>query len=677
VEDYDVLVVGGTPAGCCAAVAAARRGLKVCILEPTQELGGLTANGIGVCDTGTLQSLNGIFAEYVQRVRDWYRDRGVTDRPRSTRTEYWEAHVAAAIWSALVEEAGDVTVILGAVALGAETEGARITAVRFERTNHPMGDLPDAPGAQESVAGRVVIDATYEGDVAAWAGASFRIGREGRSAEEPHAGVIYTAYMAREPVEGFLPQTILPASTGEADDLVMAFNCRLICKLYDDTSEGARHRVPAPKGYDPSRYRYQVPAERELRRLGTRNPGGKFDMNRVFFGNDLSEIGAQYVLAHPRERGALRRRYIDHALGFLHYVQTDGGAPEIGLADDEFTDNNNIPHQIYVREGRRIEGVTTISEQNTNPFLAGTGYRPPLLRDSVALADFEMDTKIHRNLPDEGHELPEGAFFLRQLRCPVQIPYGCIVPRRLENLLVPVALSATHVAYSVIRMEPAWANLGHAAGIAAAIMAAEERAASAVPVRRLQDELIRDKGKPVFFSDLEADHPDFASVQRLALRGFVPHDRALRFRPEEPITRAELCEATVRAFGLPISVTGAHFHDVPPEHPGFRWAETIYDLSTRNNVPIIPGSFPPVPDSFVELHRRDATAPWQLEFGPDSPLEVSGLEAFLSAAAKAVQADTGRNTAPLTSRSATRAGGLASRALACRLLDELTAGSGE
>ena len=634
-EKYDVLVVGGTPAGCCAAIAAARRGAKVCMLEPTQELGGLTSNGIGIADTGTLQAVTGIFAEFLDGVQEYYAERSTGDVPRSRRTVYWEAHVAEAIWAELVSGAGDVTVEHGAVAVGVETQGDAIVSVEYELTQHPMGNLPDDAGLSESVQGTVVIDATYEGDIAAWTGVPFRLGREPRSPEEPHAGRIYTGYMERDIAGGFLPQTLLPGSSGEGDDKIMASNCRLICKFYEDASEEARHRLTKPDGYDPDNYEYEIAAKRGKRYLGSRNPGGKFDTNRLVSGNDLAEICAEYVQAHPRDRGPLRKRFVNHALGYLYYVQTEGGCPEIGLADDEFQNNDGVPRQIYIREGRRIEGLYTLTEQNTNPYLSGDGLRPPHLTESVAIADFEMDTKIHVNKAEDDKDVPEGAFFFRQLRCPVQIPFGCVVPRSVTNLLVPCALSATHVAFSVARMEPAWAQLGHAAGVAAAISVDSSKAVQEISAAEVQEGMMKEGFAPVYFSDVDPESLHFTSIQRLAIKGYVPSDTAYRFRPDDPVTRAELCEIVAHEFGISKSVTGSHFFDVPPRCPYFVWVETIYDLSTREGVEIIPGTFNLTKDNFHELHRTDSEAPHLLQFSPSSHLTMEEAVAFVRSAAAA------------------------------------------
>ncbi|MBX3000705.1 MAG: FAD-dependent oxidoreductase [Caldilineaceae bacterium] len=635
----DLLVVSGTPAGCAAAIAAARRSKSVLILEPTQHLGGLTSSGIGVADVGSLHSIGGIMHDFRMRVQEYY-ERQPADpaqSPSSQFTRYWEAHVAARIWREMVEEFPQISVEWGAVAVGVEMAGNRIAAVLWERTDHPMGNLPEEPGEQFSSRGRVVIDCTYEGDIAAWAGVPWRIGREARSRGEPHAGIIYTTYMAREPLYGYLPQSILPGSTGEASDLVMAATYRMICKRYEDPSPDAAHRMPEPTGYKTENYAWLYEDRPNPRKLpGTRNPGGKSDLNVDFYGDD--HASTDIVLAHPRQRPALRQKFIDHGLGFIHYLQAELGITDVGLADDEFVDNGNRPYQVYIREGRRIEGMATITEVNTNPFLQGSGYRPPPLADSVAVGDFEMDSKVCQARKDPAMP-PEGRLFLRGVKTPFQVPYGVMVPQAVDDLLVPVAVSATHVAFSVVRMEPVWTALGHAAGIAAALMLDRECSAAEVPVELLQRELIAEGARPSYFSDVPMEHPCFTAIHWVALRGWVPHDRELRFRPDDAITWAELAEAVVVVLDLPISVTSPHFRDVPIEHPAFRAIETLYDLSTRTAVDVIPGVRNPQLDSFFELHRADNVVSWLLSYHPDDDVSAPQIDRFFTALGAALTID--------------------------------------
>lgn len=609
----DVLVVGGTPAGCAAALSAARSGKSVCLLEPTRALGGMNANGVDAFDTGSLQAISGIAEEFGTRIAAHYAKVGLHDPLFESRTEiFWENHVAAAIWRRMMEEAAGVEILFGAVAIDVVVQEGCIREVLWERAIDAMGNLdPSSRGPIHSARGRIVIDATYEGDIAAWAGVPFRLGREARSPDEPHAGIIYTTYLDRHISDGYPPYTILPGSTGEADDRIMAFNCRLCCKFYSDRSPGAPHRLKAPPpGYEPKNYKWDpaVFFPDGKPRFGTGAvPGvnGKFHLNRMFDGNDLVGPNREYVLARPLDRRVLRQRFVDHALGFLYFIQTEGGTPELGLSDDEFIENDNIPFQIYVREGRRIEGVATITEADVNPFLKGEGLRPPLKSDAIAIGDYEIDIKKCRDVRTPGRIYPEGMTFFRALRAPFQVPYGCLTPKAIDNLLVACALSATHVAYGAIRLEGIWFQTGMAAGIAAALSLEHQCRVADAPLAAIQETMIARNGKLTYFADVGSDHPSFAAIQWAALRSYVPLDWKWRFYPDQPVTWSDFVIATVICLDLPISVTGMHFENINPDHPAFRYLETLYDLGSRAGVDTFPGMHNPRIDTAAEFHRAE------------------------------------------------------------------------
>lgn len=638
----DVVVVGGTPAGCAAAISAARSGRTVCLLEPTCALGGMNANGVDAFDTGSLQAISGVAEEFGSRVRAYYAARGTKDPLFESRTEiFWENHVAAAVWRQMLDEVKGVEVVFGAVPIDVMVQDGIITEILWERAIDAMGNLdPVREGHVHSVRGAIVIDATYEGDIAAWAGAPFRLGREGRSPEEPHAGVLFTSYLDRTLSDGYPPYTILPGSTGEADDRIMAFNCRLCCKFYDDRSEAAPHRLKAvPAGYNPGNYKWKAamffPDGKP--RFGTGAvPGvnGKVHLNRMFDGNDLVGPNRDYILAKPRERQALRRRFVDHALGFLYFIQTEGGTPELGLADDEFVENDNIPYQIYVREGRRIEGAAMMTEADINPFLKGEGPRPPLKGDSIAIGDYEIDIKKCRDLRTPGRLYPEGMTFFRSTRTPFQVPYGCLIPKGVSNLLVACALSATHVAYGAIRLEGVWFQTGMAAGIAAAIALERNCKVADVPVPAIQGTMISRRGKVTYFSDVESDHPNFAAIQWASLKSYLPGDRKWSFFPDQPVRWGDFVIAAVVCLDIPISVTGMHFERIDPGHAAFRFAESLYDLGSRAGIDTFAGMSNPRIDTAAEFHRAEERTRF-LELDPDKAMTCQEIAERLRAILRA------------------------------------------
>lgn len=638
----DVVVVGGTPAGCAAAICARRAGRSVVLIEPTVALGGAITNGVAMIDTATLESLSGVIEEFRQRVQAHYASRGGDPVASSTSTIGVEPTVCARIWLEMLRDAGVETVLFKTVPIRVIKDGARITHLACERASNAQGDLAEQPGPQESVRGEVFIDATYEGDLAHLAGAPYRIGREALSPEEPHAGILFSNTYAydRQPAGGYPPYSILPGSSGEADKAVMAFNCRVICRFYSDASPSAPHRIKSPPpNYDPANYVWNSNAFiNGVAQFGSGAvpvPGGKFSLNHKNKGTDTAAPARALVLAEPRERAAVRKELIDRALGFLYFIQTQGQTPQIGLADDEFVDNHHIPYQIYVREGRRIVGLATVTESDVNPFLKGEHHRPPPKVDAIAIGDYPIDIKKCRDDTEPGREYPEGAFYNRALRAPFQLPYGCLVPVDLDNLLVPCALSCTHVAFAAIRLEGVWSQTGMAAGLAAALMLELGCSAASVPVPELQRRMIAAKGKLTFFADVDASHRHFDAIQWAALRDYVPEDWHWRFLPEQPLTWRDAVVATVKCLRIPISVTGAHFEEVEPWDPAFRFVETLYDLGSRTDLETFPAMKNPSCDKHAEFQRAEVRRRW-MHIDLSKALSPDEVRAFLRTVASAL-----------------------------------------
>ncbi|MGE4241200.1 FAD-dependent oxidoreductase [Ramlibacter sp.] len=589
--DVDVLVVGGSPGGCSAAISAARSGRSVLLIEATPTLGGMNANGTFGFDCGENESLSGIAEEVGERIRAYYRRIGHADPLHAKRGDLvWESRVAAQVWRELASETKGLEVRTRAVAVGASTEGGAIREVQWQAASDAMGNVA-REGPTHRVRAKVVIDATYEADVVEWSGAPYRLGREARSPQEPHAGRIFFSNHKSAPADGYLPHSILRGSTGEGDDRIMAFACRLHCRLYDDTSTTAAHRLKQPPpGYDASVYEWApVGADASGKPIYFDTlyvlVNGKYLLNRMVKGNNLVGPNREYILAHPRDRKDLRQRFVDRALGYLWFIQNEGGMPELGLAHDEFADNGNLPYQIFVREGRRIEGRATLTESDVNPYLAGDGVRPPFKPDAVAIADWTYESQGCADAAPPGLPYPDGYITGRFSRAAYQIPYGCLLPREgADNLLVVGGIGATHIAFGATRVEAARIQMGIAAGIAAALAVQRGVPPALVPVGDVQAEIVRRKGKLVFLRDVASSHPRFEAIQWAAIRGWVPDDDDRCFRPDDAMRWCDLVEAVVRVLQLPASVTSVHFDGMTPRDPWFRAAETLYDLGTRADV---------------------------------------------------------------------------------------------
>lgn len=639
--ETDVLVIGGNPGGCAAAIAAARSGRTVLLLEPTKTLGGINANGVFGFDTAEPEALSGIAKEIEAAVRAHYERIGLKDPLFERRSDQvWESHVLAGVWQEAVERTDGITLRCGAVPVGLDAADGRIREVRWQAASDVMGNVePGGPVAGVARA-RMVVDASYEGDVTAWSGAPYRIGREGRSWLEPHAGMIFTNDMHPSP-DGWMPHTVLPGSTGEGDDAIMAFACRLHCRIYDDRSPDAPHRLKEPPPhYDPANYDWKPQA---VRPDGSKVwfatlyvlVNGKFLVNRMARGNELVGPNRDYILAHPSERRELRQRFIDHALGYLYFIQTEGGMPELGLAHDEFPDNGNIPYQLYIREGRRIVGHADMTEADVSPYITGDGLRPPLRPDAVAVGDWTFESHACRDGTPEGYVFPEGWILNRATRTPYQVPYGCLLPRGVDNLLVAGPISASHLAFGAVRCEAARLQIGIAAGVAAALALERGCPPAEVPAGAVQDELIARRGQLTFFKDVPGNHPHFGGIQWAALRSFVPADPKWRFFPDHPVGWGEFAEAIVRVLGLPISVTGMHFEGITRHTPCFRYVESLYDLGSRAGIDLFGvmklAQVDPIPE-ILRLYSE----PRLLPFTPDAPLTGAAAAGFLSRVVDAV-----------------------------------------
>jgi hypothetical protein len=468
----------------------------------------------------------------------------------------------------MVAEVPSIKTRFNEVPVGAIVKNGRITAVTTQDRSND-GVL----GQKHTYTGRIIIDATYEGDVAAFAKVPFRIGRESRSKEEPHAGKIYTEAFCGGRQATSLRGTIFPGSTGEADDKMQAFTFRFVAKDYGRPDHPFRLTSP-PLGYDSTLYSWKPSTQPWL-------PNQKADM---LGDGDLTGLSTKYVLADWTERARLEKIYKNHELGWLYYIQTKGKSPQWGLPDDEFTDNGNWPYRLYVREGRRIEGMYTMTESDIHKYLKGNGYRGPLHQDGIAIGIYPIDSHFVENSKSQP-ACGEGAIHLNDVSGPYQIPYGVMVPKKLNGLIVPVAVSSTHVAMSSIRMEPVWSSLGQAAGVAAALSLDDACEIRDVSVSKIQDVLLQQKSLLFFYRDAYVDQKEFTAIQKLSLKNAIDGDENYYFRPDQPITMGEFAKLAVNGLDIMPSITNEHFIDVPPTNPYFKYIETLYDYSTQSTKP--------------------------------------------------------------------------------------------
>jgi PhoPQ-activated pathogenicity-related protein len=467
-QSFDVVVYGGTAGGVVTAVAAAREGLNVALLEPTAHLGGMVSGGLGWTDYGRKEVIGGYALEFFERVGKKY-----------GRDVEWhfEPHVAEAVFNDLVREAG-VHVFRHHRLLdkgGVRKTGTRVTELVMEN-----GSVFGA---------KVFADASYEGDVMARAGVSYTWGREGAAEyAESLAGVreqtpFHQFRAAVSPVDaaGKLVPEIAPRSNepvGAADKRVQAYNFRLCM------TQNPENRVawPKPVVYDPARYellaRYLPSLEATLGRPLNVNDVMKADVvqngktdtnNNGAFSTDYIGASYDYPNADYVTRARIRQAHVDYTQGFLYFLSHDSRVPaalsaemkQWGLCADEFLDADHWPYQLYVREARRMIGEYVMSQKDIQ-----TDLTKP---DAIGMGSYNSDSHNVQRRPTADGKAVENEGDMQVRVSPYQIPYRVMLPKRGEatNLLVPVAFSATHVAYSTLRMEPQYMIVGQAAGVAA------------------------------------------------------------------------------------------------------------------------------------------------------------------------------------------------------------------
>jgi hypothetical protein len=372
-------------------------------------------------------------------------------------------------------------------------------------------------------------------------------------------------------------------------------------KYYGRADHHFRLKEPT-QDYDPSKYRWNQHSQPII-------PNRKFDLLGISWGGDLTGYGTRWVLSNWEERVEIEKIFRNYDLGWLYYIQTEGGSPHIGLPDDEFLDNNHLPYRLYVRQGRRIEGHYTLTESDIHKDLRGNGLRGPLNPDSVAIGVYAIDAHnvtgpTQRNEPLHGEGAAEGTLHLFDVTGPYQIPYGVMVPKQHEGILFPVGISSTHVAMCTVRMEPVWSALGQAAGTAAALALDHAFPLKDVPIKLIQKELVKQGCALYFYTDLPGSSDAFEAVQMLSLLGAMDdHDvdrfqrdqpatslthhnmEAYRFRPNDPVTLGEFARMVVKGLQVPLSITASHFNDVRRGHRAFKYVETLYDYSSQSLEP--------------------------------------------------------------------------------------------
>lgn len=494
--EYDVVVYGQTSAGVMAAVQAKRMGKTAIVVGPDKHVGGLSSGGLGQTDIGNKRVIGGLSRQFYQRLGKYY-----------GKSEMWtfEPHVAEKMFEDYVAEY-KITVhrdewLDRTPGRGVEMKDERIVSITML--------------SGKTYSGKMFIDATYEGDLMAAAGVSYTFGREANSQYGETLNGVATRYAGHhqfsKPVDpyvrpgdsssGLLPGVTKggPCEDGSADKRIQAY-CFRMC-LTDVVAN--QIQFSKPEGYDPMRYELllrTILAEAnpygDMYFMRSRLPNGKTDSNNKGpFSVDNIGMNYDYPEGDYTTRKRIIKEHETYQKGFLWFLANDPRVPERlrkkvgrwGLPKDEFTDNGHWSHQLYIREARRMIGAYVMTQ------LSCQGKTK--IDNSIGMGAYTMDSHhVQRYVNNDGHVRNEGDVEVGGFG-PYPIAYGSIVPKRGEcaNLLVPVCLSATHMAYGSIRMEPVFMVLGQSAATAAAQAIDANVAVQDVDYAKLRERLLADE----------------------------------------------------------------------------------------------------------------------------------------------------------------------------------------
>jgi hypothetical protein len=551
--EYDLVIYGGTSGGVSAAVQAVRMGKTAVVIEPSQHLGGLSSGGLGWTDSGNKAVIGGIAREFYQRIKKHYDQPAAWKHEKPEQYKFYrpaedamwtfEPHVAERTFRAMLQE-HKVPVLLGerldrTPGKGVKLDGKRLTAIVLE--------------SDKTIAGKMFIDATYEGDLMAAAGVSCTVGREANKKYGEMLNGVARAFNTHshrftvkvdpyvkpgEKSSGLLhgidPGPYPP--DGEGDHRVQAY-CYRMCM-----SNVPANRVPFPKPADYDEKKYELlfrnfeAGDLRLPLKPDMMPNGKTDTNNnCAVSTDYIGQNYRYPEASYAERERILREHESYQKGLMWALANHPRVPQKirdqmkpwGLAKDEFTDNGNWPHQIYVREARRLVSDYVMTELDCR--------RQRVAADSVGMGSYNMDShNCMRWVTPEGLVQNEGDVQVSPGGA-YRISYRSIVPKQGEcpNLLIPVCMASSHIAYGSIRMEPVFLVLGQSAATAAVLALDGGLDVQKVDYGKLRQRLLDDKQVLEFAS---APKPGAIDLKRLP--GIVLDDDAAQRQGFEGVSSA-------------------------------------------------------------------------------------------------------------------------------------------
>lgn len=501
--DYDVVVYGGTPSGVIAAVAAARNGASVVLIEQTRHVGGLSTSGLNTAEVNHMinQSITGIARDFYTMMGEHYSTKYFESFGHGKKLNFkpgdpaffFESHVAEEVFNEMLSEEG-IEVVFEAYMEDVSKSKNQITSIHLDNGR--------------DLSGEIFIDATYEGDLMARSGMHYTYGRESQEKyNESYAGIRFvddTLYGRTVDENGkLLPyftknEGLIP---GAADQRVMNYNFRPTMTKDPDNFVP----VTKPENYDPrqfsllSDYLSKNPDTRIWDLIGVyRRGNNKFEFNNKqhstislgLFGGNVDYPDADY-----EKREEIYQAHKDYTLGYLYFLGHDQSVPgqlkedmlSYGFCKDEYQDNNHFPYYLYIREARRLVGDSVFTQHDI--------LENRTKEDAVAIGSHWIDSHhVQRVAISDTSFTNEGRIW-HKVTEPFELPYSIILPKNKEcaNLLVPVAASTSHVAFCAYRLEPTWMQMGHVAGTAAAMAIKSGKSLHEIAVPDLQQQLKNEK----------------------------------------------------------------------------------------------------------------------------------------------------------------------------------------
>ncbi len=548
-DSVDLLIYGSTPGGVACALRSAREGLRTVMVSPVPHLGGLFSSGLSTMDTLYNGPRAPIYDELRQAILEAYRSRYGEDSEQYRATQHasaktkFEARVVEAIIEELLGAEEKLTIYREYYPLSVKRQGRLLSEVVFQ----PMGG-----GEPLSIRAMAFADCSYEADLAVAAGIPCRVGRESRDTfGEEHAGRIFMKASSKWPPEEVDPAQIeafrrlnlihyrtwysrIPvAGDGVADPAVQAYNLRTVL------TTDPENRIPIDRPQDYDRETLIARLEKEVE---WRLPPQRHNVpNQKCFWNFPKIIGphTRYVEGDWATRRAVAREHAELTLHLLYFLQNDPSIDpadqtwlrEWGLPKDEFPDNGHLPYEIYMRETRRIVGRAVFTEHDARR-VSGM-ERAPVHADSISATEWFIDSHSCTNDRVPGSKR-EGEIQLKNLSVPGQVPFATMLPDELDNLLVPVCLSSSHVGWGTIRLEPTWMSLGEAAAWAVIVAARTQSSPASVDRATLLLHLAEQRVMLTFFNDLgNCTHQNwYPAFQYLGTCGYFGSYDA---RPGDPL----------------------------------------------------------------------------------------------------------------------------------------------